>query len=96
MEAIEYAHMHLVTDQKQHRAEMIEIAPLIAYADPHQSNVKHLLAPERRQQLADEVNQEILARFGIARESSMERIMKQMAVVREEKDKTDKEQKMTV
>ncbi|KAG0166079.1 hypothetical protein DFQ30_007593 [Apophysomyces sp. BC1015] len=97
MEAIEYAHMHLVTDEKQQWAQLIEIAPLIAYTNPQQSGVKHLLAFERRIQLADEVNQTILAQFGIPKETSLERVMKQMALVREELEKNAcKEQKMTV
>lgn len=56
VEAIRYAHQYLRPLQNLYQDMITEVASLIAYAKPEQSNQAHLLSQDRRQQLAEEVN----------------------------------------
>lgn len=56
VEAIRYAQQYLRPMHKEYHPMITEVASLIAYADPEQSNQAHLLSQDRRRQLADEVN----------------------------------------
>lgn len=60
LEAIRYAQTHLKATSSELKEKVKEVTALIAYADPHQSQSKHLLTQERREQLAKEVNDVLL------------------------------------
>ncbi|KAI8909587.1 CTLH/CRA C-terminal to lish motif domain-containing protein, partial [Gorgonomyces haynaldii] len=59
-----------------------DVLSLIAYPDPQQSPVAHLLTQERREQVADEVNEYIIRSFGLSQQTCVEKIARQATVVR--------------
>ena len=65
MEALRYAQTYLKPNHGIFKDKVNEVTALIAYADPHQSHSKHLLAQERRDQLAVEVNHVLLGTVNI-------------------------------
>lgn len=63
LEAIRYAQTHLKATNTELKEKVKEVTALIAYADPQQSQSKHLLTQERREQLAKEVNNVLLGKY---------------------------------
>ena len=61
-QAIGFAQTHLRPQHKEFQELTNEVASLIAYRDPHNSNSSYLLSQERRLQLADEVNTIVLCK----------------------------------
>ncbi|CAO3623014.1 unnamed protein product [Mucor hiemalis] len=90
MEALRYAQTHLKAPQDALKEKVNEVTALIAYTDPHQSRSKHLLSQERRDQLATEVNNVLLAQCNLPVQTSIEKISRQYSVVSEELHKTNK------
>ncbi|ORZ20767.1 CTLH/CRA C-terminal to lish motif domain-domain-containing protein [Absidia repens] len=86
VEAIRYAQQYLRPMHKEYHAMITEVASLIAYADPEQSNQAHLLSQDRRRQLADEVNCIVLAYCKMPEQTAMEKLHKQHQVVQQELD----------
>ncbi|KAI7853226.1 CTLH/CRA C-terminal to lish motif domain-containing protein [Circinella umbellata] len=84
VEAIRFAQTHLRPQHKEFQELTNEVASLIAYPDPHNSNSSHLLSQERRLQLADELNTIVLSLSNLRNESSLERLYKQNNVVETE------------
>ncbi|KAG2222663.1 hypothetical protein INT45_013477 [Circinella minor] len=84
VEAIRFAQTHLRPQHKEFQELTNEVACLIAYPDPHNSNSSHLLSQERRLQLADELNTIVLSLSNLRNESSLERLYKQNNVVESE------------
>ncbi|KAI8147645.1 CTLH/CRA C-terminal to lish motif domain-containing protein [Fennellomyces sp. T-0311] len=81
VEAIRFAQTHLRPQHKEFQELTNEVASLIAYRDPLNSNSSHLLSQERRLQLADEVNNIVLSLSNLRHETSLERIYKQGELV---------------
>ncbi|KAI8342110.1 CTLH/CRA C-terminal to lish motif domain-containing protein [Chlamydoabsidia padenii] len=90
VEAIEYAHRYFGPVQNEYHDMITEVAPLIAYAKPEQSEQAHLLSQERRQQLAEEVNCIVLAYCKMPEQTSMEKLQQQYQVVQQELDSLKK------
>lgn len=62
VQAIEFAKMYLRPQHKDHQHLRDEVSVLIAYSSPEESNYRHLLSQERRQELADQVNTVVLGK----------------------------------
>ncbi|KAI8345354.1 CTLH/CRA C-terminal to lish motif domain-containing protein [Blakeslea trispora] len=77
LEAIRYAQIHLRPTHPQDKELVKEVTALIAYTDPYKSQSKYLLAQERREQLASELNHTLL-------ETSIERLTRQYSVIKKE------------
>lgn len=90
MEALRYAQTHLKAPQDALKEKVNEVTALIAYADPHQSRSKHLLSQERRDELAMEVNEVLLAQCNLPVQTSIEKVSRQYTVVTEELHKSNK------
>ncbi|SAM03897.1 hypothetical protein [Absidia glauca] len=84
VEAIRYAHQYLRPLQNLYQDMITEVASLIAYAKPEQSNQAHLLSQDRRQQLAEEVNCIALAYCNMPEQTSIEKLQQQCQVVQQE------------
>ncbi|KAG2207499.1 hypothetical protein INT47_004247 [Mucor saturninus] len=85
LEAIRYAQLHLKPANNPWKESQVkEVTALIAYVDPYQSQSKHLLTQERRQQLAKEVNHVLLAQSQLPIQTSIEKLSRQYALVQEE------------
>ncbi|GAA5815734.1 hypothetical protein MFLAVUS_009248 [Mucor flavus] len=84
LEAIRYAQTHLKATNSELKEKVKEVTALIAYADPHQSQSKHLLTQERREQLAKEVNDVLLAQCNLPVQTSIEKVARQYSLVEEE------------
>lgn len=90
LEAIRYAQIHLKPTNNQLKENQVkEVTALIAYVDPYQSQSKHLLTQERRQQLAKEVNHVLLAQCNLPIQTSIEKITRQYSLVEEELEKSN-------
>ncbi|CAD7702636.1 unnamed protein product, partial [Ostreobium quekettii] len=70
--------------KKDDQAFLSEVLTLIAYEDPNQSPFGHLLKPEYRRELADELNSAILTQQGRSKRSSLETVHNQMMASFEE------------
>lgn len=88
LEAIRYAQTYLKATNHALKEKVKEVTALIAYSDPYQSQSKHLLTQERREQLAMEVNHVLLAQCNLPTQTSIEKITRQYTLVEEELEKT--------
>ncbi|KAL1934922.1 hypothetical protein VTP01DRAFT_4062 [Rhizomucor pusillus] len=84
VQAIEFAKMYLRPQHKDHQHLRDEVSVLIAYSSPEESNYRHLLNQERRQELADQVNTVVLALSNLKCETALEKIQKQITLVQKE------------
>lgn len=85
LEAIRYAQLHLKPANNPWKESQVkEVTALIAYVDPYQSQSKHLLSQERRDQLAKEVNHVLLAQSQLPIQTSIEKLSRQYNLVQEE------------
>ncbi|KAJ0963160.1 hypothetical protein J5N97_028282 [Dioscorea zingiberensis] len=84
-EALEFAQTKLAPFGKvqKYMQKLEDIMALLAYDEPEKSPMFHLLSPEYRQNVADTLNQSILAHVNLPSYSSMERLMRQTTVVRQ-------------
>ncbi|GMH17473.1 hypothetical protein Nepgr_019314 [Nepenthes gracilis] len=84
-EALEFAQKRLTPFGKvQKYVEKLEdFIALLAYEEPEKSPMFHLLSLDYRQQIADNLNQAILAHANLPSHSSLERLIRQTAVVRQ-------------
>ncbi|PKA65553.1 hypothetical protein AXF42_Ash005887 [Apostasia shenzhenica] len=84
-EALEFAQAKLtpfgITQKNVEKLE--DFMALLAYEEPEKSPMFHLLGPERRQSIADNLNQAIIANANFPAYSSMERLIQQATVVRQ-------------
>ncbi|GAA5805971.1 hypothetical protein HPULCUR_011498 [Helicostylum pulchrum] len=87
LEAIRYAQTHLKATNSELKEKVKEVTALIAYANPHQSQSKHLLTQERREQLAKEVNDVLLTQCNLPVQTSIEKVARQYSLVEEELQK---------
>ncbi|CAO3600060.1 unnamed protein product [Absidia cylindrospora] len=90
VEAIRYAQQNLQPMNEDYQDMITEVASLIAYTNPGQSNQAHLLSQDRRRQLADEVNGIILAYCKMPKQTAMEKLQKQYQVVQQVLQSTKK------
>ncbi|CAO3632303.1 unnamed protein product [Mucor fragilis] len=88
IDAIRYAQIHLKPTNSRSKEQVKEVTALIAYADPRQSQSSHLLGQQRREQLASQVNQILLAQCNLPVQTSIEKISRQYSLVEEELQKT--------
>ncbi|KAI8988289.1 CTLH/CRA C-terminal to lish motif domain-containing protein [Mycotypha africana] len=88
-QALRYAQVNLRPTNATTTKLVEEVTTLIAYTDPYQSQVGHLLAQDRRSQLATEVNHILLAHCNLPIQTSIERLSRQMLLVEEELAKED-------
>lgn len=89
LEAIRYAQLHLKPTNQQKENQIKEVTALIAYVDPYQSQSKHLLTQERREQLAIEVNHVLLTQSNLPIQSSIEKLTRQYSLVQDELEKSN-------
>ncbi|CAA6653700.1 unnamed protein product [Spirodela intermedia] len=84
-EALEFAQSMLTPFGKvQKYVEKLEdFMALLAYEEPEKSPMFHLLSPEHQQNVADNLNQAILAHANLPSHSLMERLVRQATVVRQ-------------
>ncbi|KAL1922779.1 uncharacterized protein VTP21DRAFT_9155 [Calcarisporiella thermophila] len=74
----------LVSGDESYLERLSDVCALMAYKNPAESPVAHLLNQEWREKVADEVNQALLAYCGFPTESTLERVVRQATVVRRE------------
>ncbi|KAJ1564470.1 hypothetical protein HK096_007835 [Nowakowskiella sp. JEL0078] len=67
----------------KYKESFIDITALLAYPDPSNSPVAHILSQERREKVANCVNSYILASDGMSSSTAIERIIKHGVVSRE-------------
>ncbi|KAG1368841.1 putative glucose-induced degradation protein 8-B [Cocos nucifera] len=84
-EALEFAQTKLAPFGKVHKyvEKLEDFMALLAYEEPEKSPLFHLLSPDHRQDVADCLNQAILAHANLPSYSSMERLIQQATVVRQ-------------
>ncbi|KAG0475654.1 hypothetical protein HPP92_015340 [Vanilla planifolia] len=84
-EALEFAQAKLTSFGKiQKSIEKLEdFMALLAYEEPEKSPMFHLIGPEYRHSIADNLNQAILAQANLPAYSSMERLIQQAILVRQ-------------
>ncbi|XP_010923261.1 uncharacterized protein [Elaeis guineensis] len=84
-EALEFAQTKLAPFGKVHKyvEKLEDFMALLAYEEPEKSPLFRLLSPDHRQDVADCLNQAILAHANLPRYSSMERLIQQATVVRQ-------------
>ncbi|ORZ09305.1 CTLH/CRA C-terminal to lish motif domain-domain-containing protein [Absidia repens] len=90
VEAIRYAQQNLWPMNEYYQDMITEVAPLIVYTNPEQSSQAYLLSQDCRRQLADEVNDIILAYCKMPKQTAMEMLQKQYQVVQQELQSTKK------
>ncbi|KAI9003715.1 CTLH/CRA C-terminal to lish motif domain-containing protein [Gaertneriomyces semiglobifer] len=85
-DALRYAHKELTKFghlNPNYMDSLNDILPLIAYADPATSPLQHYLQPDRRQTVAINLNNYILAHSGLPPIPTLEQLVRQMTVVRD-------------
>ncbi|KAM6544347.1 hypothetical protein CsatB_008794 [Cannabis sativa] len=84
-EALEFAQTKLTPfgkmDKYVHKLE--DFLALLAYDEPEKSPMFHFLSPDYRQEVADTLNQAILAHANLPSYTAMERLIKQTTAVRQ-------------
>ncbi|XP_062098011.1 uncharacterized protein LOC133803884 isoform X2 [Humulus lupulus] len=84
-EALEFAQTKLTPFGKMEKYvnKLEDFLALLAYDEPEKSPMFHFLNPEYRQEVADSLNQAILAHANLPSYTAMERLIKQTTVVRQ-------------
>nr|XP_010933002.1 glucose-induced degradation protein 8 homolog isoform X1 [Elaeis guineensis] len=84
-EALEFAQTKLTPLGRVHKyvQKLEDLMALLAYEEPEKSPMFHLLSSDYRQNIADCLNQAILAHANLPSYSSMERLIQQATVVRQ-------------
>ncbi|KAJ3185720.1 hypothetical protein HDU85_001079 [Gaertneriomyces sp. JEL0708] len=85
-DALRYAHSELTNFSHlnpKYMDSLNDILPLLAYADPVTSPLQHYLQPDRRQAVAINLNNYILAQYGLPPIPTLEQLVRQMTVVRD-------------
>lgn len=84
-EALDFAQTKLSPFGKdgQYTEKLQDFMALLAYKEPEDSPMFHLLSLEYRQQLADSLNRTILAYFNLPNYTAMEKLIQQATVVRQ-------------
>ncbi|WOL08892.1 glucose-induced degradation protein [Canna indica] len=83
-EALEFGQTKLTPfgDVHKYVEKLEDFVTLLAYEEPEKSPIFHLLSPEYRENVADNLNRAILAHGNLPGYSSMERLIQQTTVVR--------------
>ncbi|KAI3435118.1 CTLH domain-containing protein [Psidium guajava] len=82
-EALEFAQSKLAPFGKEYVGKLEDFMALLAYEEPEKSPMFHLLSLDYRQLVADSLNRAILAHANQPSYSTLERLIKQMMVVRQ-------------
>ncbi|PNY17900.1 glucose-induced degradation protein 8 [Trifolium pratense] len=84
-EALEFAQTKLSPFGKEgkYMEKLEDFMALLAYKEPEDSPMFHLLSLEYRQQFADSLNRTILAYFNLPNYTAMERLVQQATAVRQ-------------
>ncbi|KAF8024201.1 hypothetical protein BT93_F1408 [Corymbia citriodora subsp. variegata] len=82
-EALEFAQSKLAPFGNEYVKKLEDFMALLAYVDPEKSPMFHLVSLDYRQSVADSLNRAILAHANQPRHSTLERLIKQMVVVRQ-------------
>ncbi|XP_078435466.1 lisH and RanBPM domains containing protein isoform X2 [Wolffia australiana] len=84
-EALEFAQKALTPFGKIQRyvGKLEDLMALLAYEEPEKSPMFHLLSPEHQQNVAEKLNQAILAHANLPSHSLMEKLVRQISVVRQ-------------
>lgn len=84
-EALDFAQTKLSDFGKdgKYTEKLQDFMALLAYKEPEDSPMFHLLSLEYRQQLADSLNRTILAYFNLPNYTAMEKLIQQATVVRQ-------------
>ncbi|KAK3425313.1 glucose-induced degradation protein 8 homolog [Eucalyptus grandis] len=82
-EALEFAQSKLAPFGKEYVKKLEDFMALLAYEEPEKSPMFHLVSPDYRQSVADSLNRAILANANQPSHSTLERLIKQIVVVRQ-------------
>ncbi|KAA0063230.1 glucose-induced degradation protein 8-like protein [Cucumis melo var. makuwa] len=84
-EALEFAQVKLAPFGKLHKyvEKLEDFMALLAYEEPEKSPMFHLLSVDYRQRVAESLNRAILAHGNLPSYTAMERLIKQVTVVRQ-------------